>query len=136
MPIENERKYLLPPDFDCSQLKGWSRHDIRQGYLDDGPRIREIDGEHLFTYKKWIPQAAELVEIEVGVPKEDFDLLWSQRVAMVEKTRYEKRIGEALWVVDLLRGPNGDVFVVLAEAELPRQRLAPDSIPAEIAAHV
>lgn len=136
MPIENERKFILPLGFDAGRLSGWARHDIRQAYLDDGPRIRQIDGEHVFTYKKWIPLAGELVEVEIAISKEDFDLLWSQRVETVEKTRYEKRIGDALWVVDFLRGPGGGVFVVMAEAELPRHVLSPESIPDEIAAHV
>lgn len=136
MPIENERKFLLPLDFDAARLSHWKRHDIRQAYLDDGPRIRQIDADHVFTYKKWIPQARELVEIEVGLSKEDFDLLWSQRVESLEKTRYEKQIGDALWVVDLLHSPAGGNFVVMAEAELPRHMLSPGSIPDEIAAHV
>lgn len=136
MPIENERKYLLPLDFDPAQLVGWTRHSIRQAYLDDGPRIREIDAAHVFTYKKWIPQAQELVEIELAISKEDFDLLWSQRIETLEKTRYEKHIGEALWVVDFLHDATGSNFVVMAEAELPRHMPVPDVIPDEIALHV
>jgi len=136
MPIENERKYLLPLDFDPAQLVGWTKHSIRQAYLDDGLRIREIDAAHVFTYKKWIPQTQELVEIELAISKEDFDLLWSQRIETLEKTRYEKHIGEALWVIDLLHDPAGGIFVAMAEAELPRHMPAPDVIPDEIAPHI
>lgn len=136
MPIENERKYLLPLDFDPARLNGWTKHAIRQAYLDDGPRIRQIDAGHVFTYKKWIPHARELVEIELAISQEDFDLLWSQRIETLEKTRYEKQIGEALWVVDFLYDPAGRIFVAMAEAELPRHMPAPDIIPDEIAPHI
>jgi len=136
MAIENELKYLLPLDFDASRLHGWQKHDIRQAYLNDGPRIRQIDGAYVFTYKKWIPQVKELVEIETAISQEDFELLWSQRVQSLEKTRYEKHIGNAEWVVDFLYDAEGRVFVVMAEVELPRYQARPDSIPAEIAAHI
>ncbi len=136
MPIENELKYILPLDFDASSLNGWEKYDIRQAYLNDGPRIRQIDATYLFTYKKWIPQVKELVEIEVALTQDDFDLLWSQRVQSLEKTRYLKQIGEAEWVMDFLRKPDGDVFVVMAEVELPRYVAAPDSIPDEIAPYI
>lgn len=136
MPIENERKYILPLDFDASVLHGWEKHDILQAYLDDGPRIRQINADYIFTYKKWIPQVSELVEIELAISKDDFDLLWTQRVQSLEKTRYEKHIGEAEWVVDFLRDPAGRNFVVMAEVELPRYTPEPDSIPDEIASHI
>ena len=136
MPIENELKYILPLDFDASRLDSWEKHDIRQAYLNDGPRIRQIDAEYLFTYKKWIPQKKELVEIEVTISLDDFELLWSQRVQSLEKTRYLKYIGEAEWVMDFLHSQNGDIFVVMAEVELPRYVTAPEFIPNEISPHI
>jgi len=136
MPIENELKYILPLDFDAAVLGGWERHDIRQAYLDDGPRIRQINADYVFTYKKWISQAGELVEIEQTLSKDDFDLLWSQRIETLEKTRYEKHIGEAEWVVDFLHDSAGRNFVVMAEVELPRYKSRPDIIPDEIASHI
>ena len=136
MPIENERKYILPLDFDAAALIGWNKHDIRQAYLNDGPRIRQIDADYIFTYKKWIPQVSELVEVEVAISQDDFDLLWSQRVQSLEKTRYEKHIGDAEWVVDFLHDPTGLNFVVMAEVELARYKLEPDAIPDEIASHI
>ena len=136
MPIENELKYVLPLDFDAGRLKGWRRHDIRQAYLDDGPRIRQIDSEYLFTYKRWIPQAKELIEIETDLSRDDFDLLWPLRVESLQKTRYIKEIGEAEWVVDFLMNATGHVYFVLAEVEMPRHQAAPDDVPAEIRDHI
>jgi CYTH domain-containing protein len=136
MPIENELKYILPLDFDATTLSGWEKHGIRQAYLNDGPRIRQINADHIFTYKKWIAQVKELVEIETAISQDDFELLWSQRVQSLEKTRYEKHIGAAEWVVDFLHDPSGRNFVVMAEVELPRYVLQPDMIPDEIATRI
>ncbi len=136
MPIENELKYVLPVDFDPAVLKDWRRHDIRQAYLDDGPRIRQIDADYLFTYKRWIPQAQELIEIETALSAEDFDLLWPLRVESVQKTRYVKEIGDAEWVVDFLKDGAGRVYFVLAEVEMPRHQASPGDLPGEIRDHV
>ncbi|MBP2160636.1 MULTISPECIES: hypothetical protein [Asticcacaulis] len=133
MPVENERKYVLDIAFDAGHLRGWTRHDVRQGYLDDGPRIRQRDGDYIFTYKKWAPQAGELVEIETAISEDDFSLLWPLSTQRIVKTRYVLLTGEVEWVVDFLRDENGQVYFVMAEAELPRGQAAPDHIPAEIA---
>ncbi len=133
MPVENERKYVLRPDFDAGRLAGWTRHDIRQAYLDDGPRIRQRDEDFIFTYKKWVPQAGELVEIETPISEDDFNLLWPLCVQRIAKIRYVLMTDDVEWVVDFLRDDNGQVYFVLAEAELPRGQAAPNHIPAEIA---
>lgn len=136
MPVENERKFVLPPTFDAGRLDDWARADIRQAYLDDGPRIRQIGGEYLFTYKKWVPQARELVEIETSISRDDFELLWPLRVEAVQKTRYVKNIGDHEWVVDFLHDDDGATYFVLAEVEMPRFQAAPDVIPDEIRDHI
>lgn len=133
MPVENERKYVLRPDFDASRLSGWTKHEIRQAYLDDGPRVRQRDEDYIFTYKKWVPQAGELVEIETAISDDDFNLLWPLCVQRIAKTRYVLLEDEVEWVVDFLRDNDGRIYFVLAEAELPRGQAMPDHIPAEIA---
>jgi len=136
MPIENERKYVLSLDFDAGALEGWERFEVQQAYLDDGPRIRRFGGEHIFTYKKWAPQARELVEIETAISREDFELLWPLCVEAVRKTRYVKETADGEWVVDFLRDDKDRVYFVLAEVELSRFEMTPDEIPAEIAGHI
>jgi CYTH domain-containing protein len=133
MPVENERKYVLSPGFDAGRLKGWQEVEIRQAYLDDGPRIRQIGADFIFTYKKWAPHAGELVEIETPISREDFELLWPLRVQSVQKTRHIKVVGDEEWVVDFLRDDAGDVFFVLAEVELPRFQAEPRAVVDEIA---
>jgi hypothetical protein len=136
MPIENELKYVLPPDFDPAALIGWDRHEIRQAYLDDGPRIRQMDADYLFTYKKWVPDARELVEIETAISHDDFGLLWPLCVERLRKVRYARRIKDAEWVVDFLTDASDEVYFVLAEVEMPRFAKSPDSIPQEIREHI
>lgn len=136
MPVENELKYILPLDFDAARLGGWQRRDIRQAYLDDGPRIRQIDQDYLFTYKRWIAATRELLEIEVALSVEDFALLWPLCVERIRKTRYVKKVGAAEWVVDFLMQDDDRVYFVLAEVEMPRHQVRPDELPAEIGAHV
>ena len=133
MPVENERKYVLGRDFPVDRLSGWKRYDIRQGYLDDGPRIRQRDEAYIFTYKKWVPQARELVEIETEISEDDFNLLWPLSTKRIDKERYVRVIDDVEWVVDFLKNETGEVYFVLAEAELPRGQAAPGHIPPEIA---
>ena len=133
MPVENERKYVLRPDFDAQVLEGWQRVEVRQAYLDDGPRIRYFGGEHIFTYKKWVPQAKELVEIETALSADDFNLLWPLCEERVQKTRYIKETDDGEWVVDFLRTDKDKVYFVVAEVEMARFQAEPKVIPAEIA---
>ncbi len=136
MPVENERKYVLSPDFSSDRLEGWTRFDILQAYLDDGPRIRKFGADYLFTYKKWAPHAKELVEIETPISREDFDLLWPMRVEAVQKTRYILDTDDGEWVVDFLRDAGGEVYFVLAEVELARGEALPKVIPDAIHDHI
>lgn len=136
MPIENERKFVLSRDFDAAQLRGWTRSEIKQAYLDDGPRLRASGAAHIFTYKRWIPHAQELVEIETEISAEDFALLWSQSSDQIVKTRYEKRDAAGDWVVDFLRDSADALYFVLAEVEMPRGVKSPDAIPPEIAPYI
>lgn len=136
MPIENERKYVLPLDFDPQVLGAWRRSEIKQAYLDDGPRLRQTGSAYLFTYKRLIPQSGELIEIETEISAEDFSLLWSQCTIGLSKTRYEKTDASGDWVVDFLRDKADRLYFVLAEVELPRGAVAPEAIPDELAPYV
>lgn len=136
MPIENELKYVLPLEFSEANLSGWTRQDIRQAYLEEGPRIRQRDDHFLFTYKKWVPDAKVLVEIETHIPASDFDLLWPLCVERVQKTRYVTLADECEWVIDFLREGSGDVYFVQAEVEMPEGQTAPDIIPEAIRDHI
>jgi CYTH domain-containing protein len=134
MPVENERKFVLSKDMSLSALEGWRRTDIRQAYLEDGPRIRDENGACTFTYKRMVVAARELVETHIS--REDFDMLWSERATALNKTRFAKTCASGDWVVDFLRDGSGELYFVLAEVELPRGVTAPSSIAEEIAPYV
>lgn len=136
MPVENERKFVLALDISPTAFVGWTRSNIRQAYLEDGPRIRDQDGVATFTYKRMVAAARELVEIETEISREDFDMLWPECITALDKTRYAKRNDAGDWVVDFLRDATGELYFVLAEVELPRGQAAPSSIAAEIAPFV
>lgn len=136
MPVENERKFVLSKDTPASAFEGWRCTHIRQAYLEDGPRIRDENGDCTFTYKRMIAAARELVEIETHISREDFDMLWSESATALDKTRYAKSCASGDWVVDFLRGGEGELYFVLAEVELPRGVAAPPSIVDEIAPHI
>ncbi len=132
MPVENELKYVLPLHFDEARLAGWDKYDIKQAYLDDGPRIRQLNSDYFFTYKKWIPEAGELVEVETALSENDYNMLLTQCVESVQKTRYKKHIGDAEWVVDFLKDKFNQAYFVMSEVEMPRHQLSPNEIPEEI----
>lgn len=136
MPVENERKFVLSKDMPPIALEGWRRTDIRQAYLEDGPRIRDENGACTFTYKRMVVAVGEILEIETHISREDFDMLWSERATALDKTRFAKTCASGDWVVDFLRDGSGELYFVLAEVELPRGVTAPSSIAEEIAPHV
>lgn len=136
MPVENEIKLILSPDLDASDMKGWKKIDICQGYLDNGPRLRKYGDELIFTYKKWIDEEDVLVEIEQNISEIDFNRLWPYCADRITKTRYIKHVGDIEWVSDFLRDDNGKIYFVLAEAEMPEGTESYGDVPLEIKDHV
>lgn len=132
MPVENEIKLILAPDFDESQMNGWKKIDISQGYLNDGPRLRRYGEDFVFTYKKWIDAEDLLVEIEQDLSEVDFNRLWPYCENRIVKTRYVKHVGDIEWVVDFLKDDQNQVYFVLAEAEMPEGMDECGDIPEEI----
>jgi CYTH domain-containing protein len=103
-----EQGYLPPPTEDVPEDE-----DLREGRLR---RCTSADGrvEHVHTVKRGIGLVRE--EREQTITAERFAAHWPRTVdARLSKTRYELRIGEVLWVVDVF----DELDLVLAEAELP-----------------
>lgn len=136
MPVENELKFVLPRDFDPARLSAWRRYDIRQAYLDDGPRLRQIGQDYFFTYKRWIERSQERIEIETAISADDFNQLWPLCGEALLKTRYVKALGGSEWSIDFLVDAHGLAYFVMAEVEMPRRQPAPEVIPAEIRDHI
>jgi CYTH domain-containing protein len=153
MAIENERKYILFPandvmfmtDLEC--MDGATVHNIQQGYLPGGPRIRrvknkydhdiydyngnivkEVAAEYKFTYK--IRIGADLVEIETDIARADYEKLTQAAKGGIRKTRVTIPEGDLKWEVDFFHDEeNANLYLVMAEVELPEGVDAPETVP-------
>jgi CYTH domain-containing protein len=129
---ENELKFVLRTVFDESALTGWKRTDLKQGYLPDGWRLRDENGEYTRTMKIWSDAMNAMDEDENDISREEFESGWPDCGDKLQKTRYKKQIGDEEWVVDFFRKDNGEVYFVMAEVEMPVGREAPLSMPKAI----
>jgi len=132
MPIENEQKYVLLPHFPENALPGWEHVSIRQGYLDDGPRIWQFGGHYVFTYKRWLADENAQIEIETALSQKDFERLWPLCTVILTKDRYIKQVDDLEWVVDFLKDDHGKTYFTLAEVEMPEHMDKPIEIIPEI----
>lgn len=87
MPIENEIKILLRDSKSLREfLETLPRSNIEQYYCDGG-RVRKIEGEYIFTFKKILPDKTNL-EIETFISFGDFEHFVSIATHELIKTRY------------------------------------------------
>lgn len=132
MGIENERKLLLNTQQHAELMKDIkSDHsvewfDITQAYLSNSCRIRHVvphadptQGEQfIFTFKTKVRGAT--VEIENQISVHDYMKLFLIAQPVIVKTRAKILCDSHHWDVDFLRKPkSGDVYLVMAEAEMP-----------------
>lgn len=136
MPIENELKYILSLKLKEQAFSNWKKVEIKQGYLDDGPRIRKYGDDLVFTYKKWVESINALVEIENKISQKDFDYLFPMCTDIVRKTRFVKNNDGCEWVVDFLKNEHDDVYFILAEVEMPEEMESPTHILKELKSNV
>ncbi len=125
--VENEVKYILKidPSFDVT---GWDAIAIEQHYLPNSVRIRRSSFMQDSTFT--INHKSLQYDIDVQV----FNLLKQQQsLAQVKKTRFTKQFGDELWAIDLLAtGPAWTSYFVIAECEMPENRIAPLAIPLQV----
>lgn len=139
MPTENERKYIL--DLSCAkEIESLShdRYDISQGYLiatrGITVRIRKFTKSsgkinYFFTLK--VTTAGRTIEIEKSIDKRDFEDLWNIALNKLEKTRYILKF-EDVWEVDFFKDYKDEVYICVAEVELPEDQYEPYSIPPSV----
>ena len=141
MPAENEIPYILDFDITPARLEsaGWKKVPIRQGYLDNGPRIRDYDGSRIFTYKRWIAEKNRDTEIETTLNEEDFNDLWNECSAFIAKDRYycPDNTDTIEWAVDFVKDKQGNVIMIRAEVEMREDGMeTPPFIPDLIEPHI
>lgn len=155
MAIENERKYILLPNHDLQfmmdmEFKGGNVYAIVQAYLQGGARIRSIrnkydtghayQNEHgevvsvppqfdlKFTYKQRVGN--DVVEIETDIALEDFEKLLSVSRNQIVKTRIEVDNNGEVWEVDFFYDTlNSNLYLIMAEIEMPEGQEEPNSLP-------
>jgi adenylate cyclase len=115
--VEIERKFLV----DTVMWKPFGTgSEIRQGYLSIDPervvRVR-IAGEKAYLTVKGKPNGIVRTELEYGIPKNEAEILLKMCLDFaIEKTRYEERIENLTWEIDVFEGENKGL--VVAEIEL------------------
>lgn len=118
--IEIERKFLVKSD--AFKLEAIANYKIAQGYLNSNPertvRIR-IKGEKGFITIKGLGNASGMsrFEWEKEIPIDEAKQLLSLcEQGIIEKTRFEVKVGNHLYEIDEFYGANKGLL--LAEVEL------------------
>lgn len=134
--VENEVKYILKIDskFDTT---GWDATVIEQHYLPNSVRIRRSSFMQDSTFTichKTLRADNSYNELEYDIDVQVFNLLKRQQsLASIKKTRFTKLFGDELWAIDLLAtDANWATYFILAECEMPENRIAPLHIPTQI----
>jgi len=136
MPTENERKYVL--DISCmKEVEELSsdRYEISQGYLiaTRGITVRvrsftKSSGKSSYFFTLKASTGGRAIEIEKSIDKRDFDDLWNIALNKLEKTRYIFK-DEDNWEIDFFRDYKDEVYICVAEVELPEDQYEPHTIP-------
>lgn len=149
MPIENERKLILHTHSSAVLRNGrddpsWagftSLTEIVQSYLCDHARIRQIRSVNthsacwVFTYKQMVGE--QLVEIETAISREDYQKLHSTAVSQLVKLRGKAIVDGLWWDIDWFLHPHSEeVYLAMAEVEMPEHQQQLPEIPSWLAPH-
>lgn len=136
MPTENERKYIL--DLSCvkeAEKLSSTVYEISQGYLiatrGITVRIRKLskrNGKENYFFTLKTNTAGRNIEIEKSIDKRDFEDLWNIALNKLEKTRYILEYDDT-WEVDFFKDYKNEIYMCVAEVELPEDQYEPHSIP-------
>lgn len=117
---EIERKFLVKSE--AFKDQAFNSYDIRQGFLNSAPertvRIRLKNDKGLLTIKgKSSADGLSRFEWEKEIPKTDAEaLLLLCENGIIDKTRYEVKVGNHTFEVDEFYGDNQGL--IIAEVEL------------------
>jgi CYTH domain-containing protein len=136
---ENEVKFVCKGYAELEHRltpRGW--HDITQGYLNPGNRVRRItyangQDSYFFTFKQRMTNGHNL-EIEAPISAEVFFSAWPHTIERLSKRRISIEHGNVKWDIDFYRWR--EPYFVLAEAELPIDVERPEVILPELQDYV
>ena len=119
MGIEIERRFLVKNEDWKSQVI--LSEDINQAYLNSSvgewaTRVRVIDKKKAFLTLKSFLNKVTNYEFEYSIPIKDAIELIKLSKYKITKTRYQLKINQKDWVVDLFDGENSSLTI--AEIEL------------------
>lgn len=136
LEIENEVEFILPENFDPTALSGWNKIQIKQAYPKNAPRARRSKTE---TGDRYYEQNDKLrllwnkicIEQEKPINKRTFKEAWNAAKSKrkLTKDRYELKINDEKWCIDLFKQKDGSTYFVKAEVEMPVHRRSPKHIP-------
>ncbi len=118
MALEIERKFLVDKNLWRPDGDGVA---YRQGYLS---RVEErvvrvrVAGDAAFLTIKGPSENVSRLEFEYPIPVEDAEAQLDRLCErpLIEKTRYEQKVGDHSWTIDVFHGDNDGLIV--AEIEL------------------
>jgi CYTH domain-containing protein len=117
---EIERKFLVISD--AFKQEAFQKRRIAQGFLNSDKlrtvRVRITDGKSFLTIKgKSSASGLSRFEWETEIPKSEAEaLLQLCEPGLIEKTRYEIKLGQHIYEVDEFYGENSGL--IIAEIEL------------------
>ena len=119
MGIEIERRFLVKNEDWKSQVI--LSEDLSQGYLNSSvdewaTRVRLIDNKKAYITLKSSVNGFTNYEFEYSIPIQDAIELINLSKYKITKTRYQLKINQKNWVVDLFHGSNSSLRI--AEVEL------------------
>ncbi len=145
LATENELKFVLKPFVDVHRVMRdledrYRFATIDQGYLTKckGLTVRvrhsissqKNRGEFRLTVKKLVND--RLIENEMLIDGRDFGDYWSQCHGKIHKIRFYMDD----WEIDFFLDPEGAVYFILAEHEMPEDQEYPENFPEFVKEHL
>ena len=106
---------------------------------EKSPRIRRSNNDYSFTFKFWVASKGRDTEIEGDITKEAYDNLYKSCKKVVTKDRYvcpNNDSSNYKWTVDFLKDDKNEIYIVMAEVEMPENVDAPSHIPAMLRPYI
>jgi len=119
MATEIERKFIVEKDTWRDAVASETR--VSQGYLANNSNVTvrvRLKGQKALLTIKGATRGISRAEYEYPIPMDDAKTMLNELATgpVVDKTRYEVRVGEHVWELDVFHGDNDGL--IMAEIEL------------------
>lgn len=141
MAIEIERKFLITSE--AFKAEAFNRYYIKQGFLNSNPertvRVRLKKDKGILTVKgKSTSNGLSRFEWEKAVSKKEAEALLSVcEEGIIDKIRYEVKVGNHIYEVDVFSGDNQGLIIAEVELNSETERFKkPDWLGEEVTGDV